>query len=124
VKSVVLDSSVWIEMLNDGPLGSACAKELNAAQKVIVPTVVLYEVYRKVAQSRSEDQALSVTALLSQHEVSELSREVALAAADISIQKGLGMADSLVLAHAQQKGATLVTLDNDFAGLAGARVLR
>jgi predicted nucleic acid-binding protein len=121
---IVLDSSAWIEILSGGRHAKTCIKELKSANRIYVPTVVIFEVYRKIASSKSEDQALSAVALLSQHEVADLSREIALTAADLSLQNGLAMADSLVLAHAQQAEATLVTLDNDFAGISRARVLR
>lgn len=123
-RATVLDSSVWIEILGGGPLAKACEKELQASTSVLVPTLVLFEVYRKVLSLVSEDQALSAVAVLSQHEVVDLSREVALTAGDLSIAHGLAMADSFVLAHAHLANATLVTLDNDFAGLPGAKVLR
>ena len=72
----------------------------------------------------SEDQALSAIAFMSQHKVVDLTREVSLAAADLSIARKLYMADSLVLAHAQLENATLVTLDNDFVGLPNTKILR
>jgi toxin FitB len=62
--------------------------------------------------------------MLAQHTVADLTQEVALSAADLSIAHKLPMADSFVLAHAQRASATLVTLDDDFAGLPGATVLR
>jgi len=120
----VLDSSVWLELLRRGPLEKNCRHELEEAGTVLVPTLVIFEVYRKLLQSLSEDQALSAIALLSQYEVRELTREVALLAGDLSVQHQLAMADSLVLAHAQEAQATLLTLDNDFAKLPGAKVLR
>lgn len=123
-EAIVLDSSAWIEILGQGPLAKACRKELDAAERVVVPTVVLFEVYRKILVTVSEDQALSAAAVLSQHEVADLSREVALTAADVAIAHELSMADSFVLAHAHVAGATLVTLDNDFSGLPEARVVR
>lgn len=123
-RSVVLDSSVWIEILGYGGLAKACTQALKGAEKVCVPTLVLFEVYKKIASSRSEDVALSAVALLSQHELADLTREVALAAADLSMQHGLAMADSFILAHAQRSGATLVTLDNDFATIPGVQVIR
>jgi predicted nucleic acid-binding protein len=121
---IVLDSSAWIEILGLGPLSKACQKELTSASEVIVPTVVFFEVYRKIASSLSEDQALSATAILSQYAVSDLTKDIALTAADLSREHKLAMADSLVLAHATVATATLVTLDNDFSGLPSARVLR
>lgn len=123
-RAVVLDSSVWIDLLGNGASVKACQRELNAANLVIVPTLVLYEVYRKIASSTSEDRALSAIAFLTQHTITDLSQEVALTAADLSIQHKLAMADSFVLAHAHIAGALLVTLDNDFAGLPGTKVLR
>lgn len=120
----VLDSSVWIEILNQGPLVNECTQALKSSDRIIVPTLVLFEVYKKITASRSEDQALSAIAFLSQYEVADMTREVALAAADLSLQRSLAMADSIVLAHAHQCGATLVTLDNDFVGVSEASVLR
>lgn len=122
--SIVLDSSAWIEILGSGPLAKACRKELDAADNVVVPTLVLFEVYRKILSSISEDQALSAVAVMSQHQVADLTREIALTAADLSLQLKLAMADSMVLAHAHATDATLVTLDKDFAGIAGARIVR
>jgi toxin FitB len=123
-RTLVLDSSIWVEILNRGPLAKMCTKELNNARQVYVPTLVIFEVYRKIASATSEDQALSAIAALSQHEVVDLTREVALSAADLSIQHKLAMADSLVLAHAHQTAAVLLTLDNDFSGIPGVQVLR
>jgi predicted nucleic acid-binding protein len=119
-----LDSSVWIEILSGGALAKQCTKEMNAAAQVFVPALVIFEVYRKIAQSVSEDRALSAIALLSQNEVVDLSRDIALTAADLSIEHKLAMADSVVLAHTRQANAVLLTLDNDFSGIAGTRVLR
>jgi len=95
-----------------------------SASSVVVPTLVLFEVYRKIAQQVSEDQALSSVAMLAQHAVADLTQEIALSAADLSLAHKLPMADSLILAHAQRAGATLVTLDNDFTEIPGVKVLR
>lgn len=125
--TILLDSSCWIELLSEGPLASSCRRELksiSAGSLSIVPTLVLYEVYRKITTSISEDQALSVVALMSQQKVVDLTRDIALTAADLSIQHKLPMADSLILAHAKHENALLVTLDNDFAKIDGAKVLR
>jgi toxin FitB len=123
-EAIVVDSSIWIEMLAEGANAGLCKKTLAAAKRVLVPTLVIFEVYQKIAKDVSEEDALAVVGELSRHEVVELDRHVALLAADLSLAHKLGMADSLVLAHARTAGATLVTLDNDFAQLASALVLR
>ncbi|MGE4233372.1 MAG: type II toxin-antitoxin system VapC family toxin [Bacteriovoracia bacterium] len=120
----LLDSSVWIEIFRKGPLSSLCKKELNSSSNILVPTLVIYEVYRKIAQTLSEDVALSAIALLSQHTVVDLNRDIALLAADISISHKLGMADSMILAHAKESHAKLISLDNDFSSISDAKVLR
>ena len=122
--SVVLDSSVWIEIFRSGPLLKACQQELNAARIVIVPSLVLFEVYKKIVSQKTEDLALSAIALLNQYLVQDLNQEIALTAADLSLQHHLAMADSIVLAHAVKTNSTLVTLDNDFEGILGTQVLR
>jgi len=120
---VLLDSSAWIELLSQGPLAHRIEREVRSVE-VVVPTVVLFEVYRKVKRMSSEDRALSAVALMSSHEVVALDAEISLNAADLSIEHALAMADSVILAHACATGAQLLTLDNDFASLSQATVLR
>jgi predicted nucleic acid-binding protein len=122
--AIVFDSSCWIEVLNGGPLSAECESELRRASRVIVPSTVFYEVYKKLSLMVSEDRGLSGVALLSQHEMVDLTRDLVLSAADLSIAHQLAMADSVVLAHAIQENATLVTLDNDFMKVPGAKVIR
>jgi len=122
--SVLLDSSAWIEIFGHGPLVKACQSELRSASAVCVPTVVLFEVYRKITQQVSEDSALSAIAVLTQNSIADLTQEIALSAADLSIAHKLPMADSLILAHALRSGSTLITLDNDFASIPGVKVIR
>lgn len=123
-EATLLDSSAWIEIFGQGRLAKACQNELESASQIVVPTLVLFEVYRKIAQQVSEDQALSAIAVLAQHTVADLTQEIALSAADLSLAHKLSMADSFILAHAQRTGATLITLDNDFASIPGTKVLR
>ena len=122
--AIVLDSSIWIEIFGGGRLAKACERERKNATEVHVPALILFEVYRKITVSVSEDRALSAVATMSQYLVIELTREVALLGADLSIEHKLSMADSLVLAHARFASAYLVTLDNDFTGIQGVKIIR
>jgi len=56
--------------------------------------------------------------------IAPVDESLALEAADLSLIHGLAMADSLVYATARRFGATLVTGDADFEGLADAVVVR
>ena len=123
MKTKVIDSSCWIEVFANGSLAKKCQKEINTSKSIVVPSLVIYEVYRKIKLSISDESGLSATSYISQFEVHPLTREIALLAADLSLQYKLGTADSLILAHAHEANAELVTLDNDFRGLPGVQVL-
>lgn len=120
---ICLDSSAWIELLTDGRRAKQVAKQMLSEQ-VVVPTLVLFEVYRHLTKVGREAEAMLSTGLLSRHHVQDLTREIALNAADLSLELQLPMADSIVLATARAHSAPLITLDNDFADVDGAVVIR
>jgi predicted nucleic acid-binding protein len=120
---VIIDSSVWLEILRSGPLQIECERYIQKGGTKI-PTLALYEVYKKIKTKVSEDVALEAVAVLSNFELVDLNREIALLAADLSIEHNMGMADSIVLACARYFKEKLVTLDNDFAGITNVIVIR
>jgi len=117
----VVDSSGWLEYFADGPNATAFAKPIEATRSLIVPTLSLFEVFKRVTQQRSEDDALRAIAVMEQGKVVDLDRATALEAARLSIQHGIAMAGSVMLATAHRHRATLWTQDSDFDGLQGAR---
>ena len=117
----VVDSSAWLEYFADGPNASIFAKPIEATRSLLVPSLSLYEVFKRVSQQRDEDDALRAIAVMEQGRVVDLDRATALEAARLSIQHGIAMADSIMLATAQRHRATLWTQDSDFDGLSGAK---
>jgi predicted nucleic acid-binding protein len=117
----VVDSSGWLEYFADGPNAAAFAKPIEATRSLLVPTLSLFEVFKRVTQQRSEDDALRAIAVMEQGKVVDLDRATALEAARLSIEHGIAMADSVMLATAYRHRATLWTQDSDFEGLHGAR---
>jgi len=117
----VVDSSGWLEYLADGPNAGFFAKAIEATADLIVPTVSLYEVFKRVLQQRGDGDALQVVALMQQGHVVELSAALALAAARLSVDLGMPMADSVMLATARAWDATLWTQDADFKGVPGVK---
>ena len=117
----VVDSSGWLEYFADGPAAGFFAPAIEDAGKLIVPTVSLYEVFKRVFQQRGENAALSAVAVMQQSEVVELSATLALSAATISAQLKLPMADSVMYATARALDATLWTQDADFEELLHVR---
>jgi len=117
----VVDSSAWLEYLAEGPSASFFAPAIEHSAKLVVPTVVLYEVFKKVRQERGESAALTVAALMQQGTMADLNAPLALAAAHASAEHKLPMADSIIYATAQAFNATLWTQDADFEHLPGVR---
>ena len=120
---IVLDSSGWVEVLTRGPLAERFRARLEDAEVVLVPTIILYEVYKVVYRERSEQDALAAAARLRRHDVVPLSAHLALEAADASMRHRLPMADAIVYATAQVYEALLVTGDVHFAGLPGVEYI-
>lgn len=120
---MVIDSSVWLEIFLEGSKQEECEKLLKK-DPIYVPSLVVFELYKKIKSKVAEDVALEFIASVSQHQVVDLTREVALHAADLAIEFQLSMADSVVLAHSRLLHCPLVTLNNDFSKVPGVMVVR
>jgi toxin FitB len=120
----VVDSSGWLEYFAGGPNAAVFAKPIEATASLLVPTLSLFEVFKRVCQQRDEDDALRAIAVMEQGRVVELDRATAIEAARLSLLHGIAMADSVMLATAQRHGAILWTQDADFDGLPGAKYFR
>jgi predicted nucleic acid-binding protein len=117
----VVDSSAWLEYFADGPYAAAFAKPIESPATLLVPTLSLFEVFKRICQQRDEEAALRAVAMMEQGRVVDLDRVTALEAARLSLAHGIPMADSVMLATAQRGKATLWTQDADFDGLAGVK---
>ena len=113
----LVDSSGWIEFFSDGPLASRYAPYVKDRTQLITPTIVLYEVYKKIKSARGEEAALLAAGRLSATQVVPLTESLALLAADLSLSHRLAMADAVVYATARDRGARLVTSDADLKDL-------
>jgi predicted nucleic acid-binding protein len=113
----VVDSSAWLEYFADGPNATFFAKPIEAPKRLIVPTVTLFEVFKRVLVQRDEGAALQAVAVMGQGQIIELDTPLALTAAKLSAERRLPMADSMILATAQQYDATIWTQDADFKDL-------
>ena len=121
---LLVDSSGWIEYFSSGPLAERYGSYLTRPAKLITPTVVVYEVYKKIKRERGEQLALRATARLTATEVIPLTESIALLAADVSLQYGLAMADAIVYATARDQDAQVLTSDADLKDLPGVVYLR
>ena len=113
----VVDSSAWLEYFADGPNAAFFAKPVETPGRLIVPTISLYEVFKRVMVQRNEGAALQAVAIMGQGEIVDLDTPLALSAAKLSAELRLPMADSMILATARQFDATIWTQDTDFKNL-------
>lgn len=117
----VVDSSAWLEYFADGPNADFFAPAIESTDTLLVSVISLYEVFKKVSQTRNEDHALQAIASMQHGRVVELDGSLALYAARLSVEKRLPMADSIILATARLHRAILWTQDADFEGLPDVR---
>jgi len=119
----VVDSSGWLEFFADGPNAAFFAPAIQKPTELLVPTVSIYEVFKRILQQKEETDALRAVAAMQQGSVMALDEGLALSAARLSIQAKLPMADSIMLAAARTTGATLWTQDKDFKDVEGVRYI-
>jgi predicted nucleic acid-binding protein len=117
----VVDSCGWLEYFGDGPNATFFSDPLAATSELVVPSITIYEVFKRIIQQRDEGDALQAVAMMQQGRVVELSSALALSAVRLSLEHSLPMADSVILATARAYGATLWTQDADFEGVPGVR---
>lgn len=120
---IVLDSSGWIDIFTAGPRVTAFRRWVDEADVVLVPTVVIFEVYRVIRQQRTQIEALVAVAKLREYEVAPLDELVVVEAADLSLRHDLPMADALIYATARVHSAALVTADVHLRGLEGVEFI-
>lgn len=119
----IIDSSGWLEYFADGPNASFFSRPLQETTELIVPTVTVYEVFKTVLRQRNESDALQSVALMQQGSVVDLTSNIAILAAKLSIDHHLPMADSIILATARAYGATIWTQDSDFKNIDGIQYI-
>lgn len=110
----LVDSSAWLEYLANDPNAEYFSAPLEDTGNLLVPTICIYEVFKAVLRQRSEDAALQTVALMMQGTTIDLTDELALKAAKISLEYQIPMADSIILATARTHQAVLWTQDKDF----------
>lgn len=118
---ILLDSSAWIAYFTGQPAAKAIDPYIASA--LVVPTIVLYEVYRRLTKSVGPQEAIIFIAQMEDKQVVPLNSELALQAAELSLQHNLATADAVVYATALTHQAKIITLDNDFRKLPGCEVL-
>jgi len=113
----IVDSSGWLAYFADEPNAKHFLAPLSDSALLIVPTVTIYEVFKVILREASENEALQVVVAMQRGRVVDLSATLAIAASRLSLEYQLPMADSIILATAQEFKAVIWTQDSDFKNI-------
>jgi toxin FitB len=101
----------------DAPCRCRGTKIVENIESLIVPTIIMFEVFKKIITELDEDKALFAVAHMKQGTVIDLNSNLAIFAAQIGKQYKRAMADSIIYATAFKNEATLYTQDKHFKDL-------
>jgi len=117
----LVDSCGWLEYFADGPNAENFVTPIEETGSLVVPSVCVYEVFRRLLQERGRRDALEVVAVMRQATIVPLTDTLAMEAAALGHEFKLPMADSVILATARAFDAILWTQDAHFAIIPGVR---
>jgi len=113
----IVDSSGWLAYFADEANAQHFFIPLKDASSLIVPTITLFEVLKVVLRESGEDEALQAVAAMQRGRIVDLDAKLAMTASRLSLEHHLPMADSIILATAQEYKAVIWTQDSDFKNI-------
>jgi toxin FitB len=120
----VVDSSGWLEYFANARNADFFAPAIQDEERLLVPTICLYEVFKRLHQQLGKDSAIEGVSRLLRGTITDLDEEIAMLAAQVSITHHLPLADSIFLATAQAHQATFWTQDEHFNHIPGVRYVQ
>jgi predicted nucleic acid-binding protein len=117
----LVDSCGWLEFFAGGPNAAFFAYPIEAVDALLVPTICILEVFKRVREQRGEAAALQAVAHMQEGHITPLDVATALNAARISADLKLPLADSVIIAAAQAHAAVVWTQDADLRDLPGVQ---
>ena len=115
----VVDSSGWIEYLQDTDRADLFAEAIEDRHALLVPTIALFEVHKVLSRSLPVDLVKRCLDVMRLGRVLDLTDPRAIAASQAAVKHKLAMADAAMYSMAQEFGATFWTQDVDYRGLDG-----
>jgi predicted nucleic acid-binding protein len=114
---IIVDSCGWLEWFTDGTLADSYKQYLADSDNILVPAIVLYEVYKVLKRGAGEETALLAAGYMRSSRLIPLDDTLALAAADIALQKNLAMADAIIVAVSKAHNCRIISSDADLKDL-------
>ena len=122
---IIVDSSGWVEYIGNGAKVDCFAPYLESPDNLLLPSVVVYEVYKKLLREASKGLAEQFVSTVYgfRERLIDLDLELSLLAAKTSLETHLAMADAIIYATAHHNRARLITSDAHFANLPGVTLV-
>ena len=120
---IIVDSNGWLEWFTDGKLADNYKRYLVDQDNILVPAIILYEVYKILKREVGEEKALLAAGYMKNSTVIPLDETLALAAADVALQESLAMADAMIVAAARSNNCKIITSDVDLKDQAGVEYI-
>ncbi len=120
---IIVDSCGWLEWFSDGKLADAYEKYLADPDSLLIPAIILFEVYKILKREVGEEKALLAAGYMKNSPVIPLDETLALAAADIALKKSLAMADAIIVATARATDCKIITSDSELKDQPGVKYI-
>lgn len=117
----IVDSSGWLEYFAGTKNARHFARAIEDTDHLLVPSIIIYEIFRKLLQAKDEHTALTIIGHMRLGKVVDADLEVVLLAAKLGVTHKIPFADSIILATSRIHSATIFTQDDDFASIEGVR---
>ncbi len=113
---IIIDSCGWLEWFTDGKLADQYKEYLSDSDNILMPAIIIYEVYKVLKREAGEEKALLAVGYMKKSQVIQFDDNLALAAADIGLREKLAMADAIIVATAQAYNCRIISSDIDLKG--------
>jgi len=110
---IIVDSCGWLEWFTDGKLADKYKKYLVELDNILMPVIILYEVYKILKREVGEEKALLAVGYMKNATVIAFDDTLALLAADIALEERLAMADAIIVAVARIHKCNIISSDAD-----------
>jgi predicted nucleic acid-binding protein len=110
---IIVDSCGWLEWFTDGELAEKYKDYLADQDNLLIPAIIIYEVYKVFKREASEEKALLAAGYMKNSSIISLDGTLAIAAADIARQEKLAMANAIIVAVSRVHKCRIISSDSD-----------
>lgn len=119
----LVDSCGWLAYFTNSKNADFFEEPILDTESLLVPSICIFEVFKKIYSDKDENSALSITAQMRQGKKVEFDADIAFHSAKLSVEKKLPMADSIILATAIKYEATIWTQDQHFSSILNVKYI-